>query len=447
MSIPKESILYEIITSKSNDPIADENNAVDISIDVLDAHSIPVFTCNACFQNFLTKQLLQQHERTHTSAQENGNLNYGCVLCDYCFILQRDLEDHMDEHEKVYLHTCKECEKSFFYSYILQKHLLKHKQQFVCNVCRESFDDKNRLHEHEHLHLVNHLDENSILRFACELCSVMFPLKVDLETHYNDSHEGFNRFPCPMCNESYFFSFMLSRHKMTHMELKNVQCELCPTSFKTKKELNIHMKHKHLEKEFKCLECGKTFSLKRLLLRHNVSHTTLRPFPCSICGLAFKFKQNLDRHILTHTDTKYECKKCDQSFTRPSGLRNHMKLHNREPLACKECGKTYMSHTMLSKHIIQEHPEDTSARLYTCGICGKSSSFECKYCSRTFLQRPHLLAHHQFHHRGMELVFELPIQCTYCKQSCLLEAGLQKHHAKYNPSLEIKHQLNSEDTK
>lgn len=423
-----------------------------------ETHFFSEFVCNACLKGFPKKQLLQQHEKSHTSLQ-GDSLVYDCMLCDYQYLNQRDLEDHMDEHEKVNLYTCKECDKTFFYNYILQRHMQRHSFQVYCNVCGEPFSDKIRLHEHEQLHLTVQLDDDNVLRFTCELCGAGFPFKTDLETHYNDCHVANTSYPCTMCYQSFFFSYLCRRHKFAHTEFKNFECDQCKKKFKSIGQLSKHIKVVHSEKEIKCSICSKVFSTKKTLTIHNLVHSTYKPFICTFCGTAFKRKPNLVRHYMTHTNEKeYKCEKCNLSFTRTTGLKDHMKLHMQSPKDCDKCDESFASKLQLNQHTQKKHPHVSlkSQKVYPCKFCDKvfkhftdheihlrqhtgERPYKCSYCvGRTFVQRPHLLYHHKLHHSNLDLIIELPFKCAYCKHSCLKEGGLKKHHARNHPLVAFK---------
>ena len=81
-----------------------------------------------------------------------------------------------------------------------------------------------------------------------------------------------------------------------------------------------------------CIKCGKGFSNYSALSKHKLTHSNVRNFPCHLCPKAFKRQDHLNGHMLTHRDTKpFECdvNGCDRTYCDARSLRRHKEsFHN-----------------------------------------------------------------------------------------------------------------------
>ena len=81
-----------------------------------------------------------------------------------------------------------------------------------------------------------------------------------------------------------------------------------------------------------CVKCGKGFSNYSALSKHKLTHSNVRNFPCHLCPKAFKRQDHLNGHMLTHRDTKpFECdvNGCDRTYCDARSLRRHKEsFHN-----------------------------------------------------------------------------------------------------------------------
>ena len=80
-----------------------------------------------------------------------------------------------------------------------------------------------------------------------------------------------------------------------------------------------------------CQECGKDFSNQSALSKHKLTHSDVRRFSCQLCGKAFKRQDHLNGHMLTHRDKKpYECdvEGCEKTYCDARSLRRHKENHH-----------------------------------------------------------------------------------------------------------------------
>lgn len=80
-----------------------------------------------------------------------------------------------------------------------------------------------------------------------------------------------------------------------------------------------------------CNECGKDFSNQSALSKHKLTHSDVRKFSCEVCEKAFKRQDHLNGHMLTHREKKpYECdvEGCEKTYCDARSLRRHKENHH-----------------------------------------------------------------------------------------------------------------------
>ncbi|XP_023239083.1 zinc finger and BTB domain-containing protein 14-like [Centruroides sculpturatus] len=185
--------------------------------------------------------------------------------------------------------------------------------------------------------------------FMCELCKQTFTNKRILETHLF-CHIRKKPFCCTSCNEKFLWQFLLRRHmkehktgnenEISHMNLRlqlsgnrvklfsrNDKVHACKISgkeykyedrpiksdiynknFKRKKQLKSYKKTYSEKRPFKCDICNKGFKSKLHLKSHHLKHSEERTFKCDICNKGFKWKGQLKSHHLTHSEERtFKC--------------------------------------------------------------------------------------------------------------------------------------------
>lgn len=106
----------------------------------------------------------------------------------------------------------------------------------------------------------------------------------------------YNNYICNLCGQSFHYRNNFKRHKDLHVQIRNYVCEHCGACFYQKHALQNHQIAIHSrEKNFVCDECGDSFKLKSILTRHMKNHLPTERFEC-YCKRVFKFASNLRRH-------------------------------------------------------------------------------------------------------------------------------------------------------
>ncbi|XP_007952991.1 zinc finger protein 496 [Orycteropus afer afer] len=173
------------------------------------------------------------------------------------------------------------------------------------------------------------------------------------------------------------------------------------------------------KKSYICPNCGKIFRWRVNFIRHLRSRKEQeQPYACSVCGEVFSDSEDLDGHLETHeTQKPYTCSACGKSFRLNSHLLSHMRIHLQpdrlEPteekeagpsehkdsspnsllekskgklsFKCCDCGKVFQRHDHLARHRSSSHTKD------------KASTFQCRYCVKSFLQNYDLIRHERLH--------------------------------------------------
>ena len=163
--------------------------------------------------------------------------------------------------------------------------------------------------------------------FKCKFCDKAFASNQLRNKHENLAH--IKRFPCSACGKVFSEKTRLLIHNRTHSGEKPYVCEDCGFSCAQKDNLRLHKQFKHPstegpEKRFACPLCPASFLTKSNLSRHSISHSDLKQCVCETCGKGFKDPAALKQHTFSHSGTEFPCEKCDQRFTSPLYLSRHM---------------------------------------------------------------------------------------------------------------------------
>ena len=174
--------------------------------------------------------------------------------------------------------------------------------------------------------LLQHAEESQKV-FKCKFCDKAFASNQLRNKHENLAH--IKRFPCSSCGKVFSEKTRLLIHNRTHSGEKPYVCEDCGFSCAQKDNLRLHKQFKHPstevpEKRFACPLCPASFLTKSNLSRHSISHSDLKQCVCETCGKGFKDPAALRQHMFSHSGTEFPCEKCDQRFTSPLYLSRHM---------------------------------------------------------------------------------------------------------------------------
>ncbi|XP_067119424.1 zinc finger protein 728-like [Centruroides vittatus] len=147
--------------------------------------------------------------------------------------------------------------------------------------------------------------------FTCDLCKETFTNKRILQTHLF-CHIRKKPFRCTTCNKKFLWQFLLRRHMKEHKTgNKNEisQRNLCLQPSKDRVKSSPRNGRVHA-----CKICGKKFKRKSNLLNHKATHSEDRPFKCDICNKSFKWKGQVNVHKRTHSEERpFKCDICNKT--------------------------------------------------------------------------------------------------------------------------------------
>lgn len=144
------------------------------------------FRCDQCESSFGLKQTLMNHIRNKHS---NNVRNFRCDFpsCEKSYKTKSALHNHRIYHSDDPKWHCNYCTKKFHFNFLLQQHETTHLGQkagksFDCDVCKKSFNTRNKLTKHRGIH--------DALQYACtrEGCTFKGNLKRYLIAHMKRMH-------------------------------------------------------------------------------------------------------------------------------------------------------------------------------------------------------------------------------------------------------------------
>lgn len=269
------------------------------------------FICHKCGEVFTRSQQYKLHLQRHDA--------YCCFNCNAQFANSKKLNKH--------LKLCISIPPTDNYSKNKQSTA---GIVYECVECKKAFEKKKYYKRHMKtvVHSTNKVDNPFYCAHCPKIFYYKFNLSSHMkQVHFKQ----YNNYICNLCGQSFQYANNYKRHKDSHMQVRNYVCEHCGACFYRKHALQDHLIAIHNEeKNFVCNVCGDNFKLKSILTRHMKNHSETKKYVCH-CKRIFKFASNLRRHqINIHNQVFTESIKIkrfveDISRSSPSAVMNEEK--------------------------------------------------------------------------------------------------------------------------
>lgn len=246
-----------------------------------------------------------------------------CVVCSKD-VTVGFLRTHMLKHEGNPLYPCKHCEKKFYQSTLLYKHMKRHHPEEPIEFSRGT----------------------KTVSIYCPECQWECQSYEKLEEH--------------MCHE--------------HSSKKNISCDLCDLEFTFAKSHAEHMKLHYFKERQKCGHCPKDFISIGCYSEH-VSRCA-EGWQCDICHKVLRVEETYRRHLReVHREgvsTLYACHFCDKTFVNKFSYEDHQLSHTQhKQLQCPRCPSKFKRKRPLLAHLANKHPGANSDCVHLIGSAGR----------------------------------------------------------------------------
>ncbi|KAG8224870.1 hypothetical protein J437_LFUL006464, partial [Ladona fulva] len=438
------SIVIARIPEGQEPPLMQDKDNTCLTISTFEADDVvnglelgPPYICDICSKEFHKAEYMYRHLRKHTG-------EFTCVSCMAVFARKESLQTHVCVGGVASnLYACSYCPKMFSVQKLLNRHIAKHKGEFMCQRCKRVYSSKLSLDSH---HCVKEEEENNSTvdsrtkGFTCSLCGKGFVNQNHLQRHLshhhpNDEPVGYH---CQYCEKSFDLSNSLNEHQQYCEQAKQLDagnqatCPVCKSIFEETSLFRSHiLDHTH---PFLCQHCGARFRTRKSSSNHTCS--PLNPLECEVCQLEFQALPALHRHLNQHGVASFHCFECGRSFFQSEkfekhecgaevGIQDDFKSRKRKAkvlkgnskecagpsvsatnksLVCEVCGAQYKTVYSLRAHV-QLHGE---------------RRFECDICHKRFHRKDVLQEHISVHQ-------DPQIPCPVCEKKVKTKKSLEVH--------------------
>ncbi|XP_023212282.1 zinc finger protein 226-like [Centruroides sculpturatus] len=300
---------------------------------------------------------------------------FTCDLCKQTFKNKSILQTHLFCHIGKKPFRCTTCNKKFLWQFLLRRHTKKHKTGNEIEVTHRNLrlqPSENRMKSSPRNGKKSNIQRKNVY---CDICGKSVPYgKGRLERHMRIHRSN----ACKICGKEFRLNRILRRHERTHSEERPFKCDICNKSFKLKEYLKKHYEIHNDECNYICQVCNKSFKTKKSLEAHKIVHSNQFNHTCQVCNKSFKRSFYLKRHTLAHSNVhsnqfNHSCQVCNKSFKRSSYLKRHTLAHSNEyKYFCDICNKFFKSKESLPKHkLIHSKKSNIKQEYVYCDICGK----------------------------------------------------------------------------
>ncbi|ODM90341.1 putative zinc finger protein [Orchesella cincta] len=392
------------------------------------------------------------------------------MICKKSIKISDHLRHKMKTHlsatgpsQKMDVHQCKKCGKSF----TLKSNLVKHKkvhtqtQLHQCTLCDKSYKSKFNLSDH-----VKTAHSTSAKHFVCKepQCSYSSYIISGLKNHVRKVHRGKKNTTkpanCIVCGKTFASRAPLESHILAvHTKEQPFSCSICGRAFSKKYSMKIHSETHSGLKPYKCTKCSSSFATKSGLYNHDKQvHIKARIHPCSFCDKMFITTGDRNRHIASHlsiNEKLQKCKLCGKSYASLTALNLHIKVYHRKEngFPCSKCPKALSFKSQLNAHVLEVHCETIETK-YQCLFCERKANilsvfmghiqthlrerFYCNQCPKSFSNASNLATHLKDHPQisksknGQTLCFCTQKQFTFeCKNLTEFNKHMQFVHKSF----------------
>lgn len=229
----------------------------------------------------------------------------------------------------------------------------REKRIYICDVCHQSFINKQLLISHMRDHFPNndYCTNNNSKRvcsknikckkikikrtkkaiFSCPICGKQFNDQSNC-LRYKLNHGDTKKVNCLVCGKQLSTKYLLPVHMRIHTRESTFKCDICHLTFFRYEKLSKHRKdvHKVNQKTYDGKDCYKQFLQNNSLLRHvRIHHQMENIYTCNHCKRSYVGKDSLIVHLRSTGEKLYQCYICEKNFCENRALVRHMRIHKK----------------------------------------------------------------------------------------------------------------------
>ncbi|XP_075154422.1 matotopetli isoform X2 [Haematobia irritans] len=213
------------------------------------------FVCNVCENKFESIDILLEHRYTtyHFYPRLNKRTGILQMPCGYCDELFESVQDSLAHYEERHSKKNKG-----------EKDVSERVRLHLCDVCGKSYTQSSHLRQHLRFH-------EGVKPFACKEsgCTRKFTIRADLNDHIRKCHTFERPYQCTTCGKRFLTGSVFYQHRLIHRR----------------------------ERRYECEECGKRFYRADALKNHQRIHSGEKPFGCHFCTKNFRQRGDREKHI------------------------------------------------------------------------------------------------------------------------------------------------------
>lgn len=194
---------------------------------------------------------------------------------------------------KLYLYTFFCSQENLPVMTILERELLKSKQQTVLDTCKE-IDLKNNISVSK----TEDISNNNINKNVPNENNYKLPSTLSDSKIMDNTVQSYKQ--CGFCSKKFKQEGRLLAHILKHTGDSSLTCNICFKTYANVGSLTKHYKSHTGEKKSE----GDVHNKIIVPISHLNTHTNDKSFICGVCGKAFVRKHNLIKHEKLHTITE-----------------------------------------------------------------------------------------------------------------------------------------------